>query len=94
MSKHVYMSVGAKTTAGLFLDSFGAQTNVMNYRGVSEDSDIASFQRKMSQKGYIVVAENTPLANHAVTSQDDKDFVINYPSCFKNQMATLFPSGK
>lgn len=91
MSKHIYMTVGAKSANGLYLDRFGAATNMMNYRGVAESSD--SFKTKMAAKGHIVVVSDVPLAKHSVTKQDDKDFVIDYPACFNDQMDTLFPNG-
>jgi len=94
MSKHIYMSVGSKNDKGLYIDRFGAVTNMINYRGVSDnDIDMASFKEKMAKKGHIVLLSDVPMGSHSVTNQDSKDFVIDYPSCFKDQMATLFPNG-
>lgn len=94
MSKHIYMSVGAKNESGLMVDRHGAVTNMMNYRGVADsDGDIPSFRQKMAAKGHIVIDSDTPLKKHSITKQDDKDFVISYPACFNDQMDTLFPNG-
>ena len=57
MSKHIYMSVGAKADNGLFLDRNGAVTNMINYRGESNDEDVASFRSKMALNGHVVVDE-------------------------------------
>lgn len=94
MSKHIYMSVGARKESGLYVDRHNAVTNMMNYRGVVDnDKDIPSFQQKMVKKGHIVIVSDVPLAKHSISKQDDKDFVIDYPSCFNDQMGTLFPNG-
>jgi len=93
MSKHIYMSVGSKNDKGLYIDRFGAVTNMINYRGISDsESDISSFKLKMAKKGHIVLSSDVPIAKHSVTKQDGKDFVIDYPKCFNSQMATLFPN--
>lgn len=88
------MSIGAKLKDGLYLDRFGAATNMINYRGVADnDKDIPSFSKKMAAKGHIVIVTDEPLKKHSVTKQDDKDFVIDYPKCFNDQMNALFPNG-
>ena len=93
MSKHIYMSVGTKAASGLYVDRHGAATNMMNYRGVSDDGDVKSFRQKMADKGHIVVDSDTPMVKHSVTKQDGRDFVVDYPACFENQMDKLFPKG-
>jgi hypothetical protein len=88
------MSVGARNKKGLFVDRFNAVTNMMNYRGIAEnDKDVPSFRQKMAKKGHIVLASDEPIEKHSITKQDNKDFVIDYPSCFNDQMDTLFPKG-
>jgi len=94
MSKHIYLTVGAKNETGLYVDSNGAVTNMLNYRGQAEgDTDIPSFRSKMAAKGHIVIDSDVPLKKHSITKQDGKDFVVEYPKCFNGQMDTLFPNG-
>jgi len=91
---HIYMSVGAKTEGGLYVNRHGAASNMMNYRGVvKDDSEVPSFQQKMASKGHIVVVSDIPLKKHSITQHDGLDFVIDYPECFNDQMGTLFPNG-
>lgn len=92
MGKHIYLTVGVKSREGIYLDSRGNPSSVVNYRGEAQkgDADPERCKRFMARFGRATLVTDTLLKPNTQVDLDGQKFVINYPECFAELVAEKF----